>query len=115
MSMKTLIPTAQQDTANKPQPYLTWDIPGIPGVFKQREEDFDVEEIPAYEPSGEGEHLYLWVEKKGRSTAHLVQALAKICGIPAFHIGVAGRKDVRARTRQWMSLPQAAEEKLRTA
>lgn len=113
--MKTLIPAVQQNAQNKAHPYLTSEIPGISGIFKQFEDDFDVEEIPAYEPCGEGEHLYLWIEKRGRSTAHLVQDLAKICGIPAFHIGVAGRKDVRARTRQWVSLPQAVEDKLRTA
>ena len=43
--------------------YLTCDLPGIGGVIKQRPEDFLVEERPLYEPCGEGEHLYLLVEK----------------------------------------------------
>src|SRR5687767_9919171 len=34
-------------------PYLTSDFPGIGGTIKQRAEDFFVQEIPLYEPSGE--------------------------------------------------------------
>ena len=38
---------------------LTADLPGIGGTIKQHVVDFEVEEIPAYEPSGQGEHLFL--------------------------------------------------------
>src|SRR5438876_7730228 len=47
-----------------PPPLLTGDLPGIGGRIKQLPEDFEVEEIPAYEPSGQGEYLYLWLEKR---------------------------------------------------
>ena len=47
-----------------PPPLLTSDLPGIGGRIKQSPEDFEVEEIPAYEPSGQGEFLYLWIEKR---------------------------------------------------
>jgi tRNA pseudouridine13 synthase len=33
-------------------PYFTADMPGIGGQIKQRAEDFFVQEIPLYEPSG---------------------------------------------------------------
>ena len=45
-------------------PLLTVDLPGIEGKIKTVPEDFEVEEIPAYEPSGQGEFLYLWIEKR---------------------------------------------------
>ena len=47
---------------------LTAERAGCGGVFKQSPEDFEVEELPAYLPSGEGEHLFLWVEKRGVAT-----------------------------------------------
>ncbi|HEX8705226.1 MAG TPA: tRNA pseudouridine(13) synthase TruD, partial [Myxococcaceae bacterium] len=53
-------------------PRLTADVPGCGGGFKLVPEDFEVEEVPAYLPSGEGEHLYLWVEKRGRDTREVV-------------------------------------------
>src|SRR5207247_9939056 len=43
-------------------PLVTADLPGIGGRIKPELEDFEVEEVPAYEPSGAGEFLYLWVE-----------------------------------------------------
>ena len=39
-------------------PYLTPDLPGVGGSIKDRPEDFFVQELPLYEPSGEGEHIY---------------------------------------------------------
>ncbi|HEV3120028.1 MAG TPA: tRNA pseudouridine(13) synthase TruD, partial [Gemmataceae bacterium] len=42
-----------------PLPLVTSDLPGIGGTIKQKAEDFEVEEVPAYEPSGAGEHVYL--------------------------------------------------------
>src|SRR5262245_24710879 len=47
-----------------PQPLLTADLPGVGGRIKMQPEDFEVEEVPAYEPSGAGPHLYLWLEKR---------------------------------------------------
>src|SRR5437868_59051 len=44
---------------------VTAELPGIGGRIKVRDEDFEVEEIPAYQPSGQGDFLYLWLEKRG--------------------------------------------------
>src|SRR5690349_5032263 len=41
---------------------VTTDLPGCGGRVKDEPEDFEVEELPAYLPSGQGEHLFLWVE-----------------------------------------------------
>ena len=84
-------------------------MPGCGGAFKLVPEDFEVEELPAYLPSGEGEHLYLWVEKRGRDTREVVRALAAALGVPEGDVGVAGMKDRQAVTRQWLSVPARAE------
>ena len=56
------------DLAPRARPLLTADIPPAGGLFKATPEDFEVEELPAYVPEGSGEHLFLWVEKRGRDT-----------------------------------------------
>jgi tRNA pseudouridine13 synthase len=66
--------------------------------------DFIVEEIPAYQPSGSGDHWYLWVEKEGISTPAVVQQLAKLAQLDIHDIGAAGNKDEQGRTRQWLSV-----------
>ena len=54
-------------------PLLTPDLPGTGGLTRVAREDFHVEELPLYEPSGEGEHLYLTVEKAGRTTPEVAR------------------------------------------
>ncbi len=76
----------------------------MPGRYKQIPEDFSVTEVPLYEPSGSGEHCFLWVEKCGISTLDAVEALAAEFGRPARDFGYAGLKDARAVTRQWLSI-----------
>ena len=94
-------------------PLLTADLPGVGGRIKERVEDFDVEEIPAYEPSGAGDHLYLWIEKSGVGPEHLTRTIAQKVGVPVGAIGTAGLKDRHAITRQWVSVPKEAEPKLK--
>lgn len=88
----------------RPAAFLTPDIPPTGGRIKVRPEDFLVEELPAYEPCGEGEHLYLFVEKTDLSTMNLVEALARHYGVRREAIGYAGLKDKRAVTRQLLSV-----------
>jgi tRNA pseudouridine13 synthase len=90
-------------------PLLTAGIPGVGGRIKQEPEDFEVEEIPAYEPSGSGEHLFLWIEKRGVGAEFFVRQVAKRLGIPAGEVGTAGLKDRHAVTRQYVSVPATAE------
>lgn len=72
--------------------------------FRVVPEDFVVEELPAFEPSGEGEHLLLDVEKTGMNTAFAAKALAAWAGIAEMGVGCAGMKDRHAVTRQRFSL-----------
>lgn len=76
----------------------------IHGVLKSSSEDFIVEEIPLYEPCGEGEHLYLHVQKTNMSHEHLIRHIATYFGVKKRHIGSAGRKDLKAITSQWVSV-----------
>lgn len=93
-------------------PRLSADVPGCGGLFKATPEDFEVEELPAYLPGGEGEHLFLWVEKRGRDTREVVEALGRALGVPEQEVGVAGLKDRQAVTRQLLSVPARVEERL---
>src|SRR5687767_11569574 len=75
------------------------------GRIKTSPEDFVVDEIPAYEPSGEGTHLYLHVRKKNRTTDDVVKEIARALEVPPREIGVAGLKDKIAVATQWISVP----------
>ena len=88
---------------------LTADLPGTGGTIKGQLEDFVVDEIPAYSPSGEGEHLFVRVEKRGLTTEAVAGILARAGGVNRRDVGWAGRKDKWAVTTQWFSLPAAAE------
>ena len=97
-------------TSRLPQSYLTAGLAGTGGSIKRDSEDFVVEEIPLYEPDGEGEHLYLWIEKRNLTTFEAVRRLAREFGVRERDIGYAGLKDARAVTRQWISVPGGAVE-----
>jgi tRNA pseudouridine13 synthase len=86
-------------------PYLTADLPGIGGVLRTTPEDFFVDEEPAYLPKGEGEHVFVKIEKRGLTTQMAVERIAKALAVKPRDIGVAGMKDRHAVTRQWLSLP----------
>lgn len=93
-------------------PLLTADLPGIGGAIKAQPEDFEVEEIPAYEPSGSGAFLYLWIEKRDMGAEYFARQIAKRLDVPPGEVGTAGLKDRRAVTRQWVSVPATAEANL---
>ncbi len=68
-------------------------------------EDFAVDELPLYAPSGEGAHTFVRVEKRLRNTEEVARALARLAGVRPGDVGYAGRKDRVAVTRQWFSVP----------
>lgn len=98
------LPPPEFDTFVEPAAYLTADLPGTGGIIRERPEDFFVEELPLYEPCGQGEHIYLFVEKNDISTTHMIRVLARHFGVPVDSIGYAGLKDKRAVTRQLVSV-----------
>ncbi len=96
----------------RPPPLLTADLPGVGGRIKTIPEDFEVEEIPAYPPSGQGDFLYLWVEKRGMGAEYFVRQVARRLDVPVGEVGTAGLKDRHAVTRQMVSVPARAESRL---
>ncbi|GLS92228.1 tRNA pseudouridine synthase D [Psychromonas marina] len=78
--------------------------PTSKGVYKQRCEDFIVQEDLGFELTGEGEHVCLWVQKIGENTQYLARQLAKFAGIQARDVSYAGLKDRQGDTWQWFSL-----------
>jgi tRNA pseudouridine13 synthase len=87
-----------------------------PARFKSRPDDFVVEEILGFEPTGEGEHCLVWVEKIDRNTNDVAAEFAKKLGIRKRLVNHCGLKDRHGVTRQWFNLhlpgkpsPSAAE------
>ncbi|MEN8213913.1 MAG: tRNA pseudouridine(13) synthase TruD [Pseudomonadota bacterium] len=78
--------------------------PVASGVIRTALEDFYVEESLPFELSGEGEHLYLFVEKRALNSGDAARQLAQIAGIRRRMVSMAGLKDRHAVTRQWFSL-----------
>ncbi|MFT7722917.1 MAG: tRNA pseudouridine(13) synthase TruD [Roseateles sp.] len=85
---------------------------GARATLKGLNEDFVVTELPLQPPAGEGEHLWLDVEKNGANTAFVAQRLAEAAGVQERDVGYAGLKDRYAITRQWFSiyLPNGREQ-----
>jgi tRNA pseudouridine13 synthase len=94
-----------------PVPYTTlpawphaYPASGASATLKRLNEDFIVTELPLQLPGGEGEHLWLDVEKNGANTAFVAQQLAAAAGVSERDVGYAGLKDRYAVTRQWFSI-----------
>jgi tRNA pseudouridine13 synthase len=95
-------------------PYFTTSEPGIGGQLKVEPEDFFVEEIPLYLPSGEGQHVYVEIEKRGLSTHAAINKIARELKISSSAIGYAGLKDAHAITRQTLSISNVAPQAVET-
>jgi tRNA pseudouridine13 synthase len=84
--------------------YITSQTPGVGGVIKVRPTDFLVDEVPLYQPTGSGEHIYMLVQKVSMSTFDAIQVLADHFKVDRNSIGYAGLKDKHALTRQVFSI-----------
>jgi len=78
--------------------------PEASGVFKQYADDFKVVEDLGYEPCGEGEHQFIFVEKTNTNTAFVAEQLARFTSLPLRQVTYAGRKDKYAVTQQWFGI-----------
>lgn len=90
---------------------MTRDRSPVSFRIRSRPEDFVVVEEPLYPPSGEGNHLFVEVEKRGRTTEQVARDLARRFSVSPMDVGHAGRKDRHAVTRQWFSLPGIEPER----
>ena len=88
--------------------------PDLSGRIKLRNEDFLVEELPLYQPSGRGEHLYLFIQKEGIAHSEMIRHLRQHYKVRDRDIGFAGMKDRNAVTRQLVSihLPESERRSL---
>jgi tRNA pseudouridine13 synthase len=89
-------------------PLMDGTLPRIDARIGPATEDFVVDEVPLYPQSGEGEHLYVRVQKRGFTTPAMVRAVTRAAGVEERDVGYAGLKDKNAVTRQWLSLPAKA-------
>jgi tRNA pseudouridine13 synthase len=87
-----------------PQWPFAYAASGASATLKRLNEDFIVTELPLQRPSGEGEHIWLDIEKNGANTAFVAKQLAGAAGVEERDVGYAGLKDRYAITRQWFSI-----------
>jgi tRNA pseudouridine13 synthase len=80
------------------------ELPPSGGRVGPEPEDFRVDEVPAYEASGKGEHQYLLVKKRLLTTPDMVRRVARAASVNERDVGYAGLKDKHAVTTQWVSV-----------
>lgn len=85
-------------------PYITANLEGIGGRIRARQEDFMVEEVSLYDPTGEGRHLYVNITKKNMTTREVQVQIAELFDLRPQNIGTAGLKDKNAVTTQTFSI-----------
>ena len=73
-------------------------------VIRSSPEDFQVREQLGFELTGEGEHAFLYLEKRCLNTMELLERVASISGVGERDIGISGLKDRNAVTSQWFSV-----------
>jgi tRNA pseudouridine13 synthase len=86
-------------------PFEHPDLPALGGQIGPEPEDFVVDEVPLYAAAGQGDHWYVRLGKRERTTADLKRAVAQAASVPEREIGHAGLKDKHAVTSQWLSVP----------
>jgi tRNA pseudouridine13 synthase len=83
---------------------LAYGAPVLRALMRSVPEDFQVDELPAFEASGEGEHLLLDIRKRGANTVAVARQLAQWAGVPEMGVSYAGQKDRHALTTQRFSV-----------
>ena len=78
--------------------------PNSTGKIKTIPDDFIVEEQLPFQAEGEGEHVFLQIEKCGENTEYVARLLARFAGVRQRDVSYAGLKDRHARTTQWFSV-----------
>lgn len=78
--------------------------PSATGMIRSVDEDFVVDEILSFAPSGSGEHVFLNIEKTGENTEYVARQLARLAAVKDRDVGYAGLKDRHAVATQWFSV-----------
>jgi len=82
----------------------------LKGVIRSQPEDFQVDEIQQFVPSGIGEHVWLHIKKTGENTDWVARQLAQLANVPRRDVSYAGMKDRNAVTTQWFSVQMPGRE-----
>jgi tRNA pseudouridine13 synthase len=90
--------------------YITKELPGVGGKIREKAEYFSVEEIPLYNPSGDGNHLYVNLTREGMTTRDIQKHLAGIFNVKPEKVGCAGMKDKNAKVIQTFSIEVGNQE-----
>ncbi len=72
--------------------------------FRVFPEDFIVDEKLSFTPDGDGENIFLRIEKRELNTEQVAKHLARFADVKLMDVGYAGLKDKNAVTRQWFSV-----------
>lgn len=75
-------------------------------------DDFIVEELPLYEPTGTGTHTFFAIRKRNLSTLEAINRIARDLGIHTRQFGYAGLKDKNAVTTQVLSVESVLPERV---
>lgn len=80
-------------------------------ILKASADDFCVTEQLGFEPTGNGEHIFLWIQKRHLNTRDVLNRVQRFANVKPRQLGYCGLKDKRAMTRQWFSvhLPVGSE------
>lgn len=81
-----------------------WGEPHQTAQFRSHLHDFCVDEVLGFEPTGEGEHLYLHVRKRSENTAWVAKRLAEHFDCHQRDVSYSGLKDRHGVTSQWFSV-----------
>ena len=84
--------------------YAVGEAPAVNAQLKAEPEDFIVEEVLGFSPSGEGEHLYIHVKAIDYNTEFLVSHIARGLGVSKKSVVYSGLKDRYAVASQWFSV-----------
>lgn len=90
----------------QPWPRVSEQLPGS-ALIRRHPEDFKVSEQLGFELSGEGEHCFLYLQKRQLNSLELLQRVSALSAVPARDIGYSGLKDRNAVTQQWFSVGMA--------
>lgn len=84
-----------------------WGEPCGRALIRCSPEEFQVSEELGFELSGEGEHCFLYLQKRQLNSLDLLQRVSALSAVPLRDIGYCGLKDRNAVTRQWLSVGMA--------
>lgn len=80
------------------------------GMLREVAQYFKVNEQLSFNPSTQGEHVFLYLQKTGLNTEEVAKKLAMHAKVPRRAVSYAGMKDRHAVTKQWFSVHLPGKE-----